>query len=205
MKTCPTVFVVDQDTTFGNSIATLVGSTGLNAKLFTCPFEYLAQFDEDVAGVLLSETRFVRANGLHFLELLAARRLHPPVIFATRYADVASARQLLRLGAFDYLPKSVGEAELYDAIQQGIWQDERHRAEYRAERDAQQRFARLTDTDRTVVQHVLQGFTNEQIAAQLDVSRRTIEDRRARIRNKLQTSSLPQLLLLAIKAGFPVE
>jgi FixJ family two-component response regulator len=197
----PTVFIVDDDPGFSESLAALIASMGLKSKTFSSPEDYLKQFDPAVPGCLILDVRMPKVSGLAVQEQLAKLPLCPSIIVMTGHAEVPTALRAMRLGAVDFLQKTFSETELYESIQRAIAQDAAQRAAFERREAVAQLFAQLTAPERDVLEHVLKGLSNKAIGLLLGISRRTVEDRRARLMTKLQVDSLADLVRLAIEAG----
>jgi two-component system, LuxR family, response regulator FixJ len=205
MSVEPTVFIVDDDAAFAESLAALVSSMQLKTKVFSSPEEFLAQFDPAAAGCLILDVRMPKISGLAVQEKLAQLPLCPAIIIMTGYAEVPTALRAMRQGAVDFLQKTFSEAELCDAIQRAIAKDAVTRAAFHRRTDVATKFAQLSPAEKQVLEQVLLGVPNKRIATLLGVSRRTVEDRRARLMQKLNVDSLADLVKLAIEAGMRTE
>lgn len=201
MSVEPLVFIVDDDPAFAESLSTLITSMGARTKTFTSADAYLEQFDPQIPGCLILDVRMQRTSGLVLQEQLSKLPLSPAVIIMTGHAEVPTALRAMRMGAVDFLQKTFTETELYEAVQRALIQDARARNEYYRKEAIERRFAQLTPPERSVLSQVLQGEANKSIAASLGVSRRTVEDRRARIMQKLEVGSLADLVRVAMEAG----
>jgi FixJ family two-component response regulator len=201
MSAEPTVFIVDDDPAFAESLATLINSMGARTRIFTSADSYLQQFDPQTPGCLILDVRMQRTSGLALQEQLSKLPLGPAVIIMTGHAEVPTALRAMRMGAVDFLQKTFTETELYEAVQRALIQDARARSDYYRKESIERRFAQLTPPERSVLHQVLQGEANKSIAANLGVSRRTVEDRRARIMQKLEVESLADLVRVSMEAG----
>lgn len=202
MSRDPVVFVIDDDAAFVDSLKGLIAAMGLTPLCYSCPTEFLERFDPAAPGVILLEERMPRISGLGLLERLRTAPVFPAVVFLTGHPDIKTAMQAMRLGAIDYLQKGCSEAELYEALQRGLAADTARRTEYAQKEELASRFAELNLPEKEVLCHVLKGMVNKQIATLLGISRRTVEDRRARITRKLGVESFAQLVALAMSAGY---
>lgn len=202
MNSEPIVFVVEDDAVVRETLCSVIESMGLRVKTFQTPIEYLEQFDPEAPGVLLLDVRMPIMSGLALQEALMAKPLRPPIVFLTGHPEVSTALRAMRHGAIDFLQKPASEAAIFDAIQRGIALDASQRAEYTRKQELAARFAQLSDTEREVLHFVLQGEANKRIATLLQISRRTVEDRRARMMKKLGAETLAGLVHLAIEANF---
>jgi two-component system response regulator FixJ len=201
MKREPTVFLVDDDPAFSESLAVLVLSMGLRTRVFSSGLDYLDQFDPQAPGVLILDVRMPGISGLAMQERLSKESLCPPIIILTGYADVPTAIRALRLGAAEFLQKTLSESELREAIQKAIARDAENRREHARRADVMARLALVTPAERQVLDLVLAGCPNKAIASKLGVSQRAVEDRRARLMQKLEVDSLPELVRMATEAG----
>lgn len=205
MSVEPTVFIVDDDAAFAESLSALVSSMQLKTKVFPSPEDYLAQFDPEAPGCLILDVRMPKISGLAVQEKLAQLPLCPAIIIMTGYAEVPTALRAMRQGAVDFLQKTFSEAELCDAIQRAIAKDAVTRAAFHRGADVAAKFAQLSPAEKQVLEQVLLGVPNKRIATLLGVSRRTVEDRRARLMQKLNVDSLADLVKLAIESGMRTE
>lgn len=199
----PVAFIVDDDAAFSESLSGLLSSLGVKARIFLSPVDYLEQFDPDVPGVLLLDVRMPVMSGLVLQERLNALPICPAIVFLTGHAEVSTALRAMQQGAVGFLQKNASESELYEAIQRGIACDAAKRAEYRKKCELSRRFSQLNEAEKDVLKHVLRGVPNKQIASLLGISRRTVEDRRARLMQKLGAESLAGLVRLSVEANFP--
>jgi two-component system response regulator FixJ len=199
--TAPTVFIVDDDRQFADSITALINSMGIQTKAFLSAEEFLQQFDPLVPGCLILDIRMPQQSGLAFQEQLAKLPLHPAVVIMTGHAEVITALRAMRQGAVDFLQKTISEDELRESIQRAIAHDAKIRAAYHRQEAIKRRIAQLTPPEREVLDQVLHGEANKVIAASLGVSRRTIEDRRSRVMQKLGVDTLADLVRISIEAG----
>jgi FixJ family two-component response regulator len=197
----PTVFIVDDDLAFLESLSVLIGSMGLKTRTFSSPDEYLQQFDPTAPGCLVLDVRMPKISGLGLQERLAQLPLRPPIIIMTGHAEVPTALRAMRQGAVDFLQKTFSEAELYEAIQRALAQDVEFRTAHARRDSLNVRFSQLSAAEMLVLQQVLMGEANKRIAAKLGISRRTVEDRRARLMQKLEVETLADLVRLAVEAG----
>lgn len=202
MSSEPVAFIVDDDTAYSESLSVLLSTMGVKTQTFTSPIEYLEQFDPDVPGVLLLDVRMPMMSGLALQEQLNARPIYPSIVFLTGHAEIPTALRAMQQGAVDFLQKSASESELYEAIQRGIAHDAARRARYHRKCELKERFSQLNEPEKEVLELVLRGVPNKQIAAVLGVSRRTVEDRRSRLMHKLAVDSLASLVRLSVEADF---
>lgn len=196
-----TVFIIDDNPEFLESVSVLIQSMGMRTRTYLTGNSYLHDFDPQHPGCLIIDVRMPITGGLSLQQTLSKLPLCPPLIILTGHAEIPVALRAIRQGAIDFLQKTCSEGELFDAIQKAFSQDTFNRAAHSRARELADRFARLSPGEHDVLQLILLGDTNKKIAATIDVSQRTVEDRRARIMEKLQVATLPELIRLAIEAG----
>jgi two-component system response regulator DctR len=194
-----TVFIVDDDASVREALAWLLRSRHLPSEAYAGGEEFealLAQgFRPTQPCCLLLDVRMPGLSGLALFEKLAARGLAEvmPVIFLTGHADVPTAVDMVKRGAFDFCEKPFSDNALVDRIEQAVQQSARVLA---ARRDQQQLVARLqelTERERDVMQLVAKGLPNKLIADQLAISVRTVEVHRARVFDKMEVKSAVEL------------
>lgn len=123
----PTVFIVDDNLAFLDSLSVLLGSLGMKTRCFQSASQYLEAFDPGIPGCLILDVRMPGITGLELQEKLNHQPRRPPVIFLTGYAEPPIALRATQQGAFEFLQKTVSEAELCDAIQRAISKDAANR------------------------------------------------------------------------------
>jgi len=197
----PTVSIVDDDDAFRESLSLLVSSMGLNTLTYGSYETFLADFDQSRPGCIILDVRMPNMSGLALQEKLKQYPLCPPIIILTGHAEVPIALRAFRQGALDFLQKSFEEFELRDSVQRAIALDASRRAEQLRRDGLSSRLALLSQAERKVLDLVIEGHPNKKIASTLEVSRRAVEDRRARVMQKLCVESLPDLVKFAVSAG----
>ena len=197
----PTVFVVDDDPSFLLSIARLLRSSGFAVRSFSSAAEFLAQLPAEAAGCVVVDLQMPGMNGLELQEALA-KTLNPlPLVFITGHGEVPDAVSAVRRGAEDFLSKRAPREELLAAVNRALARDARERAERERVRALRARFEPLTARDREVLQHVLRGQLNKQIAADLGIDERSVKRHRTSIMAKLRVQSVTELTHLVHEAG----
>ncbi len=197
-----TVFVVDDDEAARQSVLALATFKGLRARGFASAEEFLTQFDPRQKGVLVVDVRMPGMSGLDLLRDLNARRCSLPVVMITGYGDVSMAVKAMQAGALSFLEKPCQEQELWRVITQALEIEKTQHALRKQKTEVEARLASLTSDELIVFRRLLDGQANKRIALDLDVGLRTIESRRSKIMKKMQAESLPDLVRLAILAGF---
>jgi two-component system response regulator FixJ len=201
MKEKPaTVFVVDDDDAVRTSLRLLLKSVGLPVETFGSAHEFLELFDADRAGCLVLDIRMPGMSGLELQQRLNEMHAIVPIVFITGHGDVPMAVEAMQYGAVDFIQKPFRDQDLIDRINQALEKDRDNRAGLK-ERDAiRRRIQQLTPREREVLELVTRGKANKVIAADLNVSQRTVEIHRARAMEKMGASSLAHLVRMVIEA-----
>jgi FixJ family two-component response regulator len=201
MASEPVVFIVDDDASVRKSLERLVRSVGLRGETFASASEFLQCADSDGPCCLVLDVRMPELSGLALQETLAAAGPRIPIIFISGHGDITVSVRAMKAGAVDFLPKPFNDQDLLEAIQQAIARDRQAREEWAVLQAIQRRVALLTPRERDVLALVTTGLLNKQIAAELGMSEKTVKAHRAQVMQKMQVSSVAQLVLLAAKVG----
>src|SRR3954467_10478738 len=197
------IFLVDDDARVREAIGELLLSLGWQARTFAPAGEHAAYPKPDLPPGLLLDVELPDINGLEFQKQLS-REDHPPIVFITGHGDIPSSVRAIQGGAVDFLTKPVGERELVAAIRAAIERDQRQRLT-RAERvELHRRFTALTPREREVLPLVVSGLLNKQAAAELGISEITLQIHRSKVMQKMQATSLADLVRIAEKLNIPV-
>ena len=194
-----TVFIVDDDASVREALAWLLRSRHLLSESFTGAAEFEAMlatgFEPAQPCCLLLDVRMPGMSGLALFDKLAERGLLPvmPVIFLTGHADVPTAVDMVKRGAFDFCEKPFSDNALVDRIEQALARSQQVLAARREQGLVQARLTELTDRERDVMQLVAKGLPNKLIADQLSISVRTVEVHRARVFDKMEVKSAVEL------------
>lgn len=190
----PTVYVVEDDLGVRKAIRTLAESMGLNAREFDSAEHFLEDYEITDAGCIVADIRLQGMSGVELLEELSTRGRKVPMVIVTGYANTSTVVRAMRSGAVTVLDKPFDPNELWEAIREAIREDGLSRAKATQIADLRERFAQLTDQERTVLRLIVQGYINKQISKHLDVSVRTVESRRQQIFKKTGARNLGELM-----------
>jgi FixJ family two-component response regulator len=192
--TSPLVHLVDDDDGVRDALALLIGTVGLRVAAWPHPQAFLDQFDRDSIGAIVLDVRMPGLSGLTVLEMLQSAGVDQPVIMLTGHGTVEMCRRAFKSGAVEFLEKPVDDEQLLEAIHNAVRLHVRARSRDATDREARERFARLSERERDVLSLVVAGLTNKEIARALTLSPRTVETHRAHLSAKLEAPSLAQLI-----------
>lgn len=197
----PIIHIVDDDDAVRDSLALLLNFRGYRCRGYASAEECLKAWRPDWRGCLLLDLRMGGMDGLSLQQVLAQRGSHLPVVFLTGHGDIAHARAALKGGAVDFLEKPYAEEALLEAIREAVARDARQHAEHTLSEEIAARIARLSERERQVMDLTVAGKPNRDIAVLLDISPRTVEVFKARMMEKMQARSLPELVRMCLEAG----
>jgi FixJ family two-component response regulator len=195
-----TVFVVDDDEQARKSVCALVRSMGLRAEGFSSAEEFLDAHLPHRPGCLVTDVRMLGMSGLELQEELKRRNVLLPIIVLTAYARTPMTVRAVKAGAVTVLEKPYEDDDLWDGIRKALAEDAARRARHAHRRELRLRIDRLSPSERKVMRLMVQGEPNKVIARHLDVSIRTIENRRREVFEKMQADSLAELVRMVIEA-----
>ena len=196
-----TVFVVDDDPAVRESTALFMQSAGLPCRAFPSAAEFLRAYEPGAAGCLVLDIRMPGMTGIELQRRLEDLGATIPVIFLTAFADVPTAVGALKAGAVDFLQKPICPDELLERVEEALKRDAEIRSRQEGANDASHRLDLLTSRETQILRLVVEGLTNKAIAADLGLSRRTVETHRANIMRKTGSHSLPDLIRVAREGG----
>jgi len=197
----PTVFVVDNDRAMRDSLSWLLDSVGLRVRSYATAAEFLADHDPAQPGCLVLDVRMPGMSGLDLQAELARRGVELPTIVITGHAEVSMAVRAVKAGALDFIEKPFSDQLLLDRVRQALEIDLEVREVRRRREDALRRLATLTAREREVLNLVVAGKQNKEIASELGVSPKTVEVHRAHVMSKMCVDSLAELIRITLLAG----
>ncbi len=189
-----TVFIVDDDPGVRSSMSFLLESVELSVHICASAQEFLEFYTPDMPGCLVLDIRLPGMSGLELQEELVNRKIEIPVIIVTGHAEVPIAVKAMKAGAIDFIEKPFSDQVLLDCIRRALLKDSEARVD-RSRRDAvSHRISTLTPREAEVMHKVVSGNSNKMIAAQLGVSRKTVEAHRAGVMKKMEAQSVADLV-----------
>src|SRR5688500_7009323 len=195
-----TVCVVDDDDAFRDSLRWLLESTGYRVATYATAERFLAGYKAGAAACLVLDVRMPGSTGLELQQELNRRGASLPIIFITGHGDVPMAVDALKSGAFHFLEKPFQGERLLELIDQACTQRTPAEAERAQRRCAAARLATLTQREREVMDLVVLGRKNKQIAEALGISVKTVEAHRARAMEKMEVSSVAELVQVTLSS-----
>ena len=196
----PIVFVVDDDAAARASVENLLHSVGLMVETFDSAARFLERRPPDAPSCLVLDVRLPRMSGIELQRDLTARGVTIPIIFVTGHGDIPMSVEAIKAGAMEFLTKPFRGQVLLDAIHKALEKDQAVRQENARLAELRGRFDSLTPREREVMDGVLAGKLNKEIAAELDASERTIKIHRANVMRKMGVDSVADLVRAAEKA-----
>jgi len=197
----PTVFVVDDDAAIRKAVSRLLRSAGIAVAVFESPTEFLAQYDRNTRGCLVLDLAMPGFNGLQLQTVLGEKGSILPIIFLSGHGDVSKSVQAMKGGAFDFLTKPVNAKNLLPAIRAAIERDAVARREQAELSEIRARLDTLTPREREVLEHVVTGKLNKQVAGDLGITEATVKMHRARVIAKMKVQSVTELARLTERCG----
>ncbi len=201
MRDTPSVYVVEDDEAVRDSLQMVLESVGYKVSTYSTGTAFLDAWDADMSGCLLLDIRMPGINGMELQRKLNERNSILPIIFVTGHGDVPMAVEAMQHGAVDFVQKPYREQELLEKIEHAIELDRESRQGLQQRQVIRLRVDSLTPRELDVLRLMVEGRANKVIAADLDISQRTVEIHRARVMEKLEAKSLAHLVRMVMAIG----
>ena len=199
--TVPTVFVVDDDAAVLKGLSRLLRAAGWPTETFASPDMFLQQRDPGRAGCLILDVAMPGVDGIELQRRLGEAGCHLPIVFLTGRADVTTSVQAMRAGAINFLTKPVDDEDLLAAVCEAMAKGAVEHRALHALAAARARLATLMAREREVLEGVVSGKLNKQVADDLGIVEKTIKVHRAHVMEKMGVRSLAELARLAERLG----
>src|SRR5215468_505058 len=194
MTAAPLVIVIDDDPSVRSSLKFLLSTVGLQTETFDSANSFLHKKRPDVPSCLVLDVRLHGVSGLNFQRELAARNICIPIVFLTGYGDIPMSVRAMKEGAVEFLTKPFRDQDLLDAIHQALESNRIAREQRAKAAELRRRYESLTSREREVMQLVVRGLLNKQIASELGASEVTIKMHRGQVMHKMRAESVVELL-----------
>jgi FixJ family two-component response regulator len=199
--TTPMVVVVDDDVSVRESLELLIQNEGWQPALFESAQEFLAQLPTVVPSCLILDVNLPDLSGLDIQQRISSERSSTPIIFITGYGDIPTSVRAMKAGAAEFLTKPLDDEIMIGAIREAVLRSEANAKLEGAQRLLEERFASLTKREREVMNLVVKGLMNKQVAFELDISEITVKAHRGRVMEKMQATTFVDLVNMAGRLG----
>ncbi|MCK5446004.1 MAG: response regulator transcription factor [Rhodospirillaceae bacterium] len=197
-QTSGTVYVVDDDEAVRESLSWLISSVGLKVETYGSAQEFLDAFDAECPACLIVDVRMPGMNGLELQRRLADKSICLPVIVVTGHGDVQMAVHAMKDGAFDFIEKPYNDQAILDQVQKAIAECANRHSKESSRLEVEEMINQLTPREREVMDKIITGETNKTIAQSLSISDKTVEAHRSKVMEKMQSTSMADLMRKAL-------
>lgn len=194
-----TVHIVDDDPSMLKYLSELVSTIDYNSKTYDNANEFLSSYADDGVGCLVLDLRLPGISGLELHQQLAGFNIDLPVIMISGFGDVSTAVKAMKAGVLDFLEKPFKGQDLLDLIHNAVSQHKLDRQKNNNQNKTIERINSLTKREKEVMQHVVTGTLNKDIAKQLEISVKTVEVHRANVMEKMDASSIADLVRMSLE------
>jgi FixJ family two-component response regulator len=195
------IAIVDDDRSVRRGLERLIRSAGWKAETFASAQEFLARPGAEAPSCLVLDLQLPGLSGLDLQKRMAEVGLEIPIVFLTGHGDIPASVQAMKAGAIEFLTKPVDEQDLLNAIQEAVERDRRVRQQHAEMQELERRYESLSAREQEVMQQVVCGLLNKQIASELNITEFTVKFHRGHIMRKMRADSLADLVRMAENLG----
>ena len=199
------IAVVDDDASVREGLQSLIRSAGWRVEAFVSAQEFLARLGAEAPSCVILDLQLPGLSGLDLQNRMAEVGLDIPIVFLTGHGNIPASVQAMKAGAVEFLTKPLDEAKLLQAIQEAIERDRRSRLQRAETREVRGRYESLTAREQQVMQEVVSGRLNKQIAAELSITEFTVKIHRGHVMRKMRADSVPDLVRMSESLGIRVR
>lgn len=196
------IYIVDDEAAVRDSLSMLLRAEDFNTEQFATPAAFLAQVNDLPDGLVILDLWMPGMSGIDVIQELNKRGITSPIICITGHGDVSTAVEAIKLGAADFFEKPFDSTLLIDRIKHCLQQEQNQRQRDVFSVRAKEIVSKLTPREHEVLQGLVQGLRNKQIAYNMGISIRTVELHRVHVMDKLEAKSLSDVLKIAIAADY---
>lgn len=197
----PTVFLLDDDPSILHGLSRGLRTHGFAVRAWRHAQEFLEQHDPEAPGCLVLDVLMPGYNGLDLQKVLASAGCERTIVFISGVGDVSTSVKAMRAGAVTFLSKPVRLEDLANAVREAFAKDALAREKRRVRTGIESHLRSLTEREREVLKHVVEGKMNKQIAATLGIAEKTVKIHRGRLMEKMHVKSVAQLTMAALTVG----